>query len=138
MIVRFSSNYENLKFGRTPNNNNEIVISEGLANKLGSLESTLGRYLIISGEVEESLDQNERLIKRYNQNKLLVVGITNEKKNYVYQNQDWTITFFRDKLGVSSFLLIPNGIVFELDYSVDSEKLCESPAPKSQRMCGIY
>ena len=43
---------------------------------------------------------------------------------YIYQNGNWTISYFRDYLGVSSFNLIPEKVVFELDKDVDASLIC--------------
>ena len=113
--IRFSSNFQNLVAGRKPTNINEIVISEGLAEKIGNSEEIIGKYMEISGEIEEEYISETQINKTYNKTKLLVVGVTKEEKNYLYHNPNWTIEFFRDKLGVSNFNLIPRSIVFEFE-----------------------
>ena len=119
--LRFSSNFEKLKSGRRPNNINEIVVSEGLANSLGGNDEILGKYAEISGEIAETYDSDGQVYKEYNKAKLLIVGVTEEKNNYIYQNPNWTIEFFRDKIGVSSFYLIPKGAVLEFKTQEEAE-----------------
>ena len=119
--LRFSSNFSNLVSGRKPSNINEIVISKGLANSLSEKESCLGKYVEIAGEIEENYDSNGRVYKTYNKSKALVVGIVDESKNYIYQNPNWTIEFFRDKLGVSNFYLIPRALVMEFESQEKAE-----------------
>lgn len=111
--VRFSSKMDNLIYGRKPSNLNEIVISEGLAKKLYKNALCLGKRMVFAGEINEIYDSKGNIEKEYRKTNMVVVGITKESKNYVYHNSDWTITFFRDKLGVSNFLLIPRSVVFE-------------------------
>ena len=113
--LRFSSKIDKLEYGRMPENINEIVISKGLGKQLDEKSFGLGKYMEIAGETEEFLDKNGKINKEYNTAKTIIVGITNEDRNYVYQKPDWTITFFRDKLGVSSFYLLPRSVVFEFD-----------------------
>lgn len=113
--LRFSSNYGKLLYGRKPVNLNEIVISKGLAETLDSETLCLGKYLSFAGEISEYYDENGNILKEYNKAKILVVGITDETKNYVYHNPNWSISFFRDKLGVSNFFLIPKAVVFEFE-----------------------
>ena len=113
--LRFSSKIDNLQYGRMPENNNEIVISKGLGKLLDEKTFGLGKYMEIAGETEEFLDKNGKLNKEYNTAKVVIVGVTKEDRNYLYQKPDWTISFFRDKLGVSNFYLIPRAIVFEFD-----------------------
>ena len=111
--LRFSSMPNKIISGRDAKNINEIVISKGLSDHLSKDELYIGKYLTFAGEIEEFQDISGKIIKEYNTTKLLVVGVTDEEKNYVYHSPDWSISFFRDKLGVSSFLLLPRGIVFE-------------------------
>lgn len=111
--LRFSTNMDSLLAGRKPVNNNEIVISKGLAENLDKNGDCLGKYMEISGEIEEHYLSETEIEKTYNRSKALVVGIVDESKNYIYHDQNWTISFFRDKLGVSSFYLIPRCIVLE-------------------------
>ena len=113
--LKFSSKIDKLEYGRMPENINEIVISKGLGKALDEKTLGLGKYMEIAGEIEEFQDINGNLNKEYNTAKIVIVGITNEEKNYLYQKPDWTITFFRDKLGVSNFYLIPRAVVCEFD-----------------------
>lgn len=123
--LRFSSNFQNLVAGRKPTNINEIVVSEGLANKIGKSNEIIGKYMEICGEIEEEYVSETQIDKAYNKTKLLVVGIVEEDKNYIYHNSNWTIEFFRDKLGVSSFNLIPKSIVFEFETKELASKAME-------------
>lgn len=120
--LRFSTDMSKLIYGRKPTNLNEIVISKGLAEKYDKNSFYLGKYLEITGEIEEFYDSEEQLNKIYNRTKLLVVGIVDETENYLYHSGDWTVSFFRDKLGVSNFFLIPTGIVIEFPTKAGAEK----------------
>ena len=123
--LRFSSDFSNLVAGRKPSNINEIVISNGLANKLSKNGDCLGKYVEIAGEIEEIYDSEGQVYKSYNKTKTLIVGVTNESKNYIYHNSNWTIEFFRDKIGVSSFYLIPKGLVLEFKTQDDAKAAIE-------------
>ncbi|MBQ0009197.1 MAG: ATP-binding cassette domain-containing protein [Firmicutes bacterium] len=118
--LRFSSKIDKLKYGRLSQNLNEIVISEGLGKELDEKTLGLGKYMEIAGEIDEFQDKNGKIIKEYNTTQVVIVGVVEESKNYVYQNPDWTISFFRDKLGVSSFYLMPRSIVFEFNNEEDA------------------
>lgn len=122
--LRFSSHITNLIGGRKPENNNEIVISSGLAQELDNGFGVLNSKLIIAGDVTKvvSLDDTK---KEYRKVEAKIVGIVNEEKSYLYHNNNWTISFFRDNLGVSSFNLLPKSIVFEFDNEVDTISICE-------------
>ncbi len=120
--LRFSSDMTKLKYGRKPTNLNEIVISKGLAEKYDKESLLIGKYVEIAGEIEEYYDSEDHLCKVYNSTKLLVVGVVEETGNYLYHSGYWTISFFRDKLGVSNFLLIPKSVVIEYPTKSDAEK----------------
>ena len=118
--LKFSTKIDKLIYGRLPENNNEIVISKGLGKMLDENSFGLGKYMEIAGETQEFLDKDGKLFKDYNTTKIVIVGIVDENQNYLYQNQDWTISFFRDKLGVSNFYLMPRAIVFEFDNETEA------------------
>ena len=123
--LRFSSDFSHLIAGRKPSNINEIVISKGLANSISKDGEFLGKYVEIAGEIEEIYDLDGHVYKSYNKTKALVVGVTDENKNYIYQNPNWSIEFFRDKLGVSSFYLIPRGLVLEFQSQDEAKEAME-------------
>lgn len=122
--LKFSTLPNEIIAGRFPNNLNEICISLGVAESLKLENHGLGTYIYVSGlkSVEIINGKNE---KEYGIAKLVVTGVTKEKKNYFYHSNDWTISFFRDCLGVSSFSLVPKSIVFEINNNVDPKNLIE-------------
>lgn len=123
--LRFSSKLDKLIKGRKPTSNSEIVISNGLAKLIDPSGDGLGKYLYIAGENNEFITDEGLIEREYKIDKVVIVGIVNEEQNYLYHNQLWTISFFRDKLGVSSFYLIPKSVVIELDENIDSNPLIE-------------
>ena len=131
--LRFSSKFDKLIEGRIPSNNHEIAISKGLVKAIDPDGVGIGKYLYIAGENNEYL-LDDHIEKEYQIDKVVIVGIVDEETNYLYHNEMWTISFFRDRLGVSSFYLIPKSAVIELDIDVDSEALIE----KLSKMFRIY
>ena len=130
--LRFSTDMSKIINGRKPSNINEIVVSQGLAETLLPNGDILGKYMEFAGEIAENYDSNDNILKVYNKTKLLIVGVTSESKNYIYHNHNWTVEFFRDKLGVSSFYLIPKAIVFEFQSQNEANealKIIESITP---------
>lgn len=123
--VRFSTCPNEILYGREASNLNEIVISKGLAERLDPESLCFGKYLSFAGIISENYTENGQIFKTYNKAKVLVVGISDETKNYIYHNSNWTISFFRDKLGVSSFSLIPKSIVFEFKTEDEANKAFE-------------
>lgn len=120
--LKFSSYFPSLQKGRHPNNDSEIVISSGLASKL-SKGNILGERLHIAAVKNEVVNINNQIERDYSKTNAVIVGIVDEKQDYLYHSNLWTITFFRDKLNINPFLLIPSGVVFELDNGVNSENL---------------
>ena len=96
-----------------------------IEHSLDKNEGGLGKYLYIAGEINEYLLDEDKLNKEYRSEKVAVVGIVNEEQNYLYHNPLWTISFFRDILGISSFRLIPKAAVIELDIDVDSKQIID-------------
>ncbi len=126
--VKFSTKYDNLVSGREALNNKEIVISKAMADKLDNGFDVLNSYLFISSLVPSV---NGDLTKNYRTSRVKIVGIADSNKNVIYHNSNWTISFFRDELGMSSFLLCPNALVIELDKSID-------PLPYINRLNKTY
>lgn len=120
--IRFSTTPKELISGRIAKNLNEICISKGIADSLKLENNGLGSYLYVSGLKSQNSVEG-KLEKEYGIAKLVITGVTSEKKNYFYHSNDWTISFFRDQIGVSSFSLIPRSIVFELPIDVDTPSL---------------
>lgn len=119
----FSSKIDNLKKGRAPNHLYEIVISSGLNEKLGG--NAYGKELYFAGLIDEKVNADQSIEKEYRLAKIVIVGVIEEEKSYIYHNPNWTISFFRDQLGTSMFNLTPFSVVFEIDEDVEPASLCE-------------
>ena len=119
---KFSTLADNIIDGRFPLRDDEIMISTSLAKKLNIFSS--GEYIFFTSISEENYLPDGKIEKNYVINKLRVVGLNKEDNLYIYQNGNWTISYFRDYLGVSSFNLIPEKVVFELDKNVDASLIC--------------
>lgn len=120
--LRFSTMANSFTKGRFPLHNGEIAISKGLAEQLG--DDPFGKELYIAGIVSESMKDNGKIDKDYRTSKAVVVGIVDEDNPYLYHNGDWSVSFFRDSLGISMFSLIPKAVIFELNSRADTEKIC--------------
>lgn len=123
--LRFSSKIDKLIAGREARNINEIVISKGLVSLLDNENIGIGKYLYIAGENNEFIDEDAKINREYKVEKVVIVGVNDEEDNFLYHNPLWTISFFRDKLGVSSFYLLPKSAIIELDNDVDPNILIQ-------------
>lgn len=120
--LRFSTKPKQMIEGRLPLHNGEITISKGLSDKLGG---AYGKELYIAGICSESINSLGQIEKDYQTAKVVVVGISDEDNPYLYHDGIWSISFFRDNLGISMFSLIPKAVIFELDDGEDVEKICD-------------
>lgn len=121
--LSFSSNFNSLIKGRKPLNNNEIVISSYMEENLFSNENSLGKTLFVGALQSETVENNNIINKNYATKELIIVGVVECSLNRLYHNNLWTISFFRDEIGVSSFNLIPNGVIFEFEENANIESL---------------
>lgn len=117
--VKFSTKMD-LIYGRKPTNNKEIAISIGLSKKLFGDKNPVGLNLYFAGDISTSLENTK---KDYRSTLLRITGVTSQSKNYLYHDNNWTISFFRDELGAEGFYLTPKSVVFELDNNVDVNSL---------------
>lgn len=117
--VKFSSKIDSLVAGTLPLSNKEIVVSKAMANALDNGHDVLDSYLYVSTMLPKAIDESEKI---YRTTRLKIVGINNSDKNLIYHNNDWTISFFRDEIGISNFSLCPNSLVIELNDNVDATK----------------
>ena len=119
----FSSLRKELLLGREANNIDEIVISNALYEHLN--KPPLGSTLYCAMVVGETLFDFGKE-KQFAETEITIVGVNNEKeKDAIFHNNDWTISFFRDKLGISSFYLLPRYVVFDIDNAKESNEIID-------------
>jgi ABC-type antimicrobial peptide transport system permease subunit len=111
--LTFSSDFSNLIEGREPKNSSEICISSSLVNKLGKSDT-----LYCAGMVESSIS-GDYLDRDYRIGELKVVGVVENDLDVLYGNEYWCIDYWRDVLGMSSFLLGPSKAVYRLKEGYD-------------------
>ena len=121
--IRFSCRKGNLLSGRYAKNINEISISKGLAKSLNCMD---GCYLYIGALKNQIYYSDKNIEKDYGKAKLVITGIIDDETNTIYHEGNWTINFFRDLIGVSSFNLIPSKVVFEVDEYIDVIPIIET------------
>ena len=106
--IGLSAEFSNLISGREPDGIEEICLSESLANEWGYPEE-----ISVAASISESI-QGDRFIRNFRKAKLKVVGVIAGDDPCLHAVSDWNIDFFRDVLGMSSFLLEPTGAIFTL------------------------
>jgi ABC-type lipoprotein export system ATPase subunit len=110
--VRFSTKYTELINGRKPSKANEIVISNGMNKLLGGNSINKDLFLAI---LNKSIEENGIIKNYFKVIKINIVGITNSEKILFYQDGDFSLSLFRDLFQFSTFNLIVNSIVYEMD-----------------------
>jgi len=118
--VHLSSKYPLILEGRKAENPLEIVISSKMNEEFGG--NALDKDLFVttlSNKIEE-----EFITKNYFRVvKLYVVGIADSGKNTIYNDPNFSISLFRDLFQFSSFDIITNSIVFELDRKISNAQI---------------
>ncbi|MCQ2752643.1 MAG: ABC transporter ATP-binding protein [Bacilli bacterium] len=113
--VLFSSDLSNITQGVAPTNYDEIVLSTGLIDYLGIKTNPIGEklyYCMYSSTLDAVIIHD-----------FVVTGIVNNPQNYLYHFPLFTISFFRDRLGVSSFNLLPTSLVLTFNEGVNMDLL---------------
>ena len=115
--LTFSSDFTNLIEGRVPVKTDEVCISSSLKRKLGESEK-----LYCAGMVESSFS-GEYLDRDYRIGELQVVGVVENDLDVLYGGEYWCVDYWRDFLGMSSFLLGPTKTVYRLKKEYDSDQV---------------
>ncbi len=121
--LTLSNDFQNLLTGRRPEITSEIAISSSLAKKWNNPKTI---YLVgLVGQEEIGAQVH----KEYRMAEVRVTGIVDDTWDKLYVDSYWPIDFFRDELGMSSFLLEPTKCIFEYgdkDGATICKKLKES------------
>jgi len=119
--VRFSSNQKSVSWGRKTETMDEIVISRKIAEKFyGSALSALGKTLFSGITTGQMTDSGGTIRKTFAEPELQIVGVVDVSMCCLYQDTDWSLSFFRDLCGISAFDLLPNAVAFDLAEGADS------------------
>ncbi|MCQ3035108.1 MAG: ATP-binding cassette domain-containing protein, partial [Bacilli bacterium] len=119
---QYSTNFKSLSMGNMPDNDLEIVVSTGLAKSLGLGDNPINIRLHF-GCVSNAYIEDDVFYKDYSKATLKIVGVIEADENIVYQYPDWSVSFFRDELGISSFNLTPSSVIFEFDDKSITQKV---------------
>lgn len=117
--VTLSSNFSNLLKGSPPESIEEVCLSETLYEKLGSPKE------IHLSAMATSFESGDYLYRDYRYGSAKVTGVVEESSDVIYVSPFWTIDYFRDVLGVSSFLLEGTQAVFYLEKDGTSEEIID-------------
>lgn len=99
--LTLSSDFSELKEGREPRGEEEVVLSDSLNKKLSN-----PKEVFVAGVVG-SREENGKNYPDYRYGSLKVVGVSEGENDKIFAEPYWSIDFFRDVLGMSSFALEP-------------------------------
>ncbi len=112
--VTISNRLTKLVKGRKAKRANEVVLSKKLYEAMDKPDVIYG-----AGEIEERIS-DEYVEKDYRVGTLKVVGVSESSHDILFVTNSWSIDFFRDELGMSSFYLEPTQVMFEIEEGDDS------------------
>lgn len=104
--LSFSSDFRGLTSGRLPQGIEEVALSSSLYEAWGQ-----PKEVYVAAETS-SREEGDYLIRNFSRGYLKVVGVVSNERSVLYGIEDWTIDYFRDALGMSSFLLEPTNVIF--------------------------
>ena len=110
--------------GKAPESIDEIVISSEIEKKLFDGDA-VGTYLEVACIVSESRTASGDLVRNFKTTELYICGVKDESKNYIYHNDDWTISFFQLKFGISAFNLGINSMMLDVANQKDVDEICK-------------
>lgn len=122
----FKPSSNNLRLKITDKNikPNEIFISEGFNDLINTNEDFEGE--IFASLLKESEGNGEIVKNTFETIKLNVKGvIQNDTSVSIYQNNEFSISLFRDFFKISSFNLIPTSIIFDIGKKLGEKELNE-------------
>ena len=115
--LTISSDFSNLVKGKKPTRSNEICLSDKLFHKFKEKET-----LYCAGVVSNK-DKGDFIENDFRIGKLIVVGILKGEEETIYVTPNWSIDYWRDELGMSSFSLEAKSVVFHCSSSKAKEIL---------------
>ncbi len=115
--LTISSDFTSLAEGRIPQKPTEICLSEKLYSKFNKASKLHCAGVVSNVERDDYIENDYRL------GELEVVGIVKGNENTIYVTPNWSIDYWRDELGMSSFSLEPKQAIFYCDKSRSKEIL---------------
>lgn len=102
------------------NNIDEIVISSSL-NKQLNIDNKNHSTLYFSYQISERFFNDDQVIRDYVTVPLKIIGIVEDDNNVIYQDKDWLISFFQERIGVSAYSLLIDNLSFDVNDRIMDE-----------------
>ncbi len=120
--LTISSSSSNLISGHPPKRRDEVVLSKKLFEEWGK-----PTMIYCAGMVNET-ERDGYIERDYRLGALKVTGVSEGDNDVLFVTSSWSIDFFRDELGMSSFLLEPRQVIFETNENYSKELLARMKA----------
>ena len=91
----------------------EVMVSSALYNSL-NYDNQNHNILYFSYLVNEQYYSEDFIIRDYRTVPLKIIGIIDSEDNAIYQNTSWLISFFKQRIGLSSYSLFINTLSFDV------------------------
>ena len=109
-----------LKYGSEPQNYNEIVISQQIADKF-DYSSPINASIYLSFPTKEELLPNGYLVRDFQTVGLKIVGVSDSNKNEISHKEAWSTMFFQTMIGVSRFNLDIDSVALDIDENTEDQ-----------------
>lgn len=114
-----STDFSRLKQGRAPVGVEECVLSPSLFSRLGE-----PKEILIAAE-KGAEQVGETYVRDFDLAQMKVVGISQEEQDVFHVVSDWSVDFYLQCLGMSSFALEPYGAVFFVSPNADEAQIID-------------
>lgn len=111
--LTLSADFSSLLSGKKPTSLSEVVLSKKLDEKLGHPSA-----LYVAGEAKSEVD-GTRIHRTYGLEKLVVTGVCEDNNYALHVLPNWSLDFFSERLGMSSFSLEPTRVIFHVKKGLD-------------------
>ncbi len=120
--LTLSSSSSKMISGRFPTSIGEVALSSKLYKEWGEPSIVYCAGMIGEEERDGYLERDYRL------GALKVTGVSEGNSDVFFVTPSWSIDFFRNELGMSSFLLEPTQVIFEIGEDSGSELIAKMKA----------
>ena len=120
--LTISSSHKNLIHGVFPKARDEVALSQKLYEEWGKPST-----IYCAGMVNEK-ESGGYVERDYRLGALKVTGVIEDSNDVFYVSPSWSIDFFREELGMSSFLVEPTKVIFETEGQANDSLIAKMKA----------
>ena len=117
--LTFNPSYK-LKYGSEPQNYNEIIISQQIADEF-HYSQPINASIYLAFPTKEELLPNGYLVRNFQTVGLKIVGVSDSMKNEISHKESWSTMFFQTMIGVSRFSLDIDSVALDIDENTEDQ-----------------